>query len=301
MNFLLNLSSKLVFMKTFITSIFFLLSSLLSFGQNQPPKMIVILPFTTYSYYEDINCVSLPVYCPRQFNDVGLQAIFTTYSIDVPEVGYYDCSTQNQNYSAVELYGISSSTYPAFTQDLENYNQGVIAVDYLPGVPNQVYYTLLDNSVGSFQNITNGIVTTNNAALNQIFIDYNVFDITEFNQQKLISCNCNGVQLANTLNNLTNVTQSSFNSCGIAYLLNDESFSKSKTLIYPNPFSTILNIETSENINVYNVYDILGKKIIETSFNDDLKIKLSQVNSGIYFLNLLFDDGKIENIKIIKN
>lgn len=287
-------------MKTFIISIFSLLSSLLSFGQNQQPKMIIILPNTTYSYYQNTNCIGLPGSCPRQFNDVGLQTIFTTYSITVPEVGYYGCSTQNQNYNAVELYGISSSTNPAFTQDLENYNQGVIAVDYLPGIPNQVYYTLINNSVGSFQNITNGIVTTNNAALNQIFIDFNVFNITEVNQQKLISCNCNGVQLANTLNNLTNVTQSSFTNCGVAYL-NNESFSKSRSVIYPNPFSTILNIETSENVTVFNVYDSLGKKIIETSVKDDLKTKLTQVNSGIYFLNLLFDDGKIENRKIIKN
>lgn len=300
MNFSLNLNSKLVFMKTFLISIFYLLTSLSSFGQNQQPKMIVILPNTTYSYYQNTNCVGLPVSCPRQFNDAGLQAIFTTYSITVPEVGYYDCSTPSQYYKAVELYGISSSTYPAFTQDLENYNQGVIAVDYLPGNPNQVYYTLVDNSVGSFQNITNGIVTTNNAALNQIFIDFNVFNITEINQQKLISCNCNGVQLANTLNNLTNVTQSSFTSCGTVYL-NNESFSYSKTVVYPNPFSTILNIETSENVYVYNIYDSLGKKIIETSVKDDLITKLTQVNSGIYFLNLLFEDGKIENTRIIKN
>ena len=299
MNFLLNLSFKFIFMKTVIISIFYLLSSLPLFGQNQPPKMIVILPNTTYSYYPNTNCVGLPVSCPRQFNDVGLQAIFTAYFITVPEVGSYGCSIPGQNYRAVELNGISSSTNPAFTQDLENYNQGVIAVDYLPGNPNQVYYTLVNNSVGSFQNITNGIVTTNNAALNQIFIDFNVFNITEFNQQKLISCNCNGVQLANTLNNLTNVTQSSFTNCGIVYL-NNESFSKSKTVIYPNPFSTILNIETSENVNVYNVYDSLGKKIIETSVKDDLKTKLTQVNSGIYFLNVLFEDGKIENTKIIK-
>lgn len=287
-------------MKTLLLSIFYLLCSFLSFGQNQQPKMIVILPNTTYSYYQNSNCVGLPVSCPRQFNDVGLQAIFTTYSITVPEVGYYDCSTPSQYYKAAELYGISSSTYPAFTQDLENYNQGVIAVDYLPGNQNQVYYTLVNNSVGSFQNITNGIVTTNNASLNQIFIDFNVFNITEFNQQKLISCNCNGVQLANTLNNLTNITQSSFTSCGIVYL-NNESFTKSKIVVYPNPFSTILNIETSENVNIYNVYDSLGKKIIETSVKDDLNTKLAQVNSGIYFLNLLFEDGQIENTRIIKN
>jgi hypothetical protein len=287
-------------MKTFLIPIFYLFFSLSLFGQNQAPKMIVILPNTTYSYYENTNCLGMPGYCPRQFNDVGLQTIFTNYSVTVPEVGYYSCSTQNQNYNAVELYGISSSSIPAFTQDLENYDQGVIAIDYLPGVINQVYYTLTNDSVGSFQNITNGIVTTNYAALNQIFIDFNVFSITEYTQQNLISCNCNGVQLANALNNLTNITQSSFSSCGIAYLDN-ESFYKSKTVVYPNPFSTILNIETSENINLYNVYDSLGRKIIETSVKNDLKSKLTQVNSGIYYLYLSFEDGRIENVKIIKN
>lgn len=281
-------------MKTFLNPIFYLLFSLSLFGQNEPSKMIVILPFTTYSY-----CDGMPN-CQREFNDVGLQAIFTNYSITVPEVGSYGCSPENQNYNAVELYGISSSTNPAFTQDLENYDEGVIAIDYLPGVPNQVFYTLVNNSVGSFQNITNGIVTTNNDALNQIFIDFDVFGITEFSQQNQISCNCNEVQLANALNNLPSIIQSAFSSCSVGYLDN-ESFSKNKTEIYPNPFSTILNIETSENVNVYNVYDSLGKKIIETSIKDDLKSKLTQVNSGIYYLSLSFEDGRIENTKIIKN
>lgn len=274
-------------MKTHILSIFFLFNSFILLSQTQTNKMIVILPNTTTSYYADPSCVFLPQYCPRQFNDVGLQAIFDTNSVTVPEVGYYGCSTQSQNYSAIELYGISSSTNPAFTQDLENYNQGVIAVDYLPGTPNQVYYTLLNNSVGSFQNITNGIVTTNNASLNQIFIDYNVFDITEFNQQKLISCNCNGVQLANTLNNLTNVTQSSFTSCAIIYLNNNE-FLKSNTNVYPNPFSDNLYIESSQNISIYKIYDGLGKRIFQESSKSDFVIKLKDLNSGIYFLNLIF-------------
>ena len=268
------------------------------FGQNQPPKMIVILPNTTYSYYIDTNCVYLPVNCPRQFSDLGLQTIFSTYSIPVPEVGSYDCG-QGVNYNAVELFGMTSDTNPAFTQDLQNYSQGVVAVDYLAGNPSQVLYTLVDNMVGSFQNITNGIVTTNNTELNQIFTDNNVFSITEYNQQKQIACNCNGVQLANTLNNLTSVIQTSFSACGVVYL-NNESFLKSKTIIYPNPFSTIFNIETSENVDAYNVYDILGKKIIETAVKDDLIAKLAQVNTGIYYLNLVFEDGSIENTKIIK-
>jgi hypothetical protein len=45
----------------------------------------------------------------------------------------------------------------------------------------------------------------------------------------------------------------------------------------------------------------LGRKIIETSVKNDLKSKLTQVNSGIYYLNLSFEDGRIENVKIIKN
>lgn len=289
---------KTYYMKTYFCFIFFLVTYLSSYSQQE--KMIVILPSTTYSYYVDTSCISLPISCPRQFNDVGLQTIFDTYSITVPEVGgYYACSPQGQSYNAVELYGITSNTNPAFTQDLENYNQGVIAVDYLTGVPNQVYYTLINNSVGSFQNITNGIVTTNSAALNQIFIDFNVFDITEFNQQKLVSCNCNGVQLANTLNNLTNVTQASFTSCGVVYL-NDTNFQKSKTEIFPNPFSDKLTIESLEIITSFRVYDGFGKKVVETSSKTDFEINLHNLNSGIYFLNLVFQNGEIENKKIIK-
>ena len=285
-------------MKTFQLQILIFLISFSFFGQNSPQKMIVILPNTTYSYYADTSCVNLPVNCSRQFNDVGLQAIFNTYSITVPEIGSYICN-QGQNYSAAELIGISSSTNPAFTQDLQNYSQGVVAVDYISGTPNQVFYSLINNSIGSYQNITNGIVTTNNTELNQIFTDYNVFSITEFSQQKQISCNCNGVQLANSLNNLTSVTQSAFTSCGVVYLKN-ESFSKSKTIIFPNPFLTILTIETDEKITSFTVSDIIGNEILEAKSQNDLNTNLTSLNSGVYFLKLTFENKVSEIKKIIK-
>ena len=286
-------------MKNYQLQILICFISFSLFGQNQQTKMVVILPNTTYSYYTNPNCVNLPVNCQRQFNDAGLQAIFNTYLITVPEVGYYVCSTQTQNYSAVELYGISSGTIPAFTQDLQNYTQGVVAVDYIQGTPNQVYYNLINNSVGSFQNITNGIVTTNDAALNQIFTDFDVFSIIEFGQQKQVSCNCNGVQLANTLNNLTTIIQTSFTSCGIAYL-NNESFSKSKIVIYPNPFQNTLTIETDDKITSYSISNIVGNKILETTSQGDLNTNLTALNSGVYFLKLTFEDKGSEIKKIIK-
>lgn len=67
--------------------------------------------------------------------------------------------------------------------------------------------------------------------------------------------------------------------------LNDKD--KEEFSIYPNPSSNILNFRstTSENFDVL-VYDILGKKVIETNKNINTPLDISSLESGIYILKL---------------
>ncbi|MCB0453640.1 MAG: T9SS type A sorting domain-containing protein, partial [Aequorivita sp.] len=68
--------------------------------------------------------------------------------------------------------------------------------------------------------------------------------------------------------------------------------------VYPNPVSSILNIEISKNISFEKatIYSTLGKLILETS---EKEINLENLSSGIYFVEVVTDKGTVTK-KIVK-
>lgn len=68
--------------------------------------------------------------------------------------------------------------------------------------------------------------------------------------------------------------------------------------IYPNPVSTIFNIETSKTISFEKakIYSTLGKLIFVTSEN---QINLESLSEGIYFVEVVTDKGSVTK-KIVK-
>ncbi|HWY12224.1 MAG TPA: T9SS type A sorting domain-containing protein, partial [Bacteroidia bacterium] len=82
--------------------------------------------------------------------------------------------------------------------------------------------------------------------------------------------------------------------------LNDSSLS-----IYPNPASSLLYIKSEETIgkSQIKVTDMLGKTVLESKSTDlyQTSINIEQLNSGIYFLNIKFDNNKSIVKKFVKN
>lgn len=71
--------------------------------------------------------------------------------------------------------------------------------------------------------------------------------------------------------------------------------------LYPNPTKDIVNIESTENIDKVEIYNILGRKIMEeniNAFNSDINI--SSLPKDIYFLKI-FSAKKVNTRKIVKN
>ncbi|TVZ56903.1 putative repeat protein (TIGR02543 family)/predicted secreted protein (Por secretion system target) [Lutibacter sp. Hel_I_33_5] len=66
--------------------------------------------------------------------------------------------------------------------------------------------------------------------------------------------------------------------------------------IYPNPAKNTLNIRSNSKVEKVSIYNLLGKKVIETT---KLKINLERINSGIYLLKMKTEKGIITK-KIIK-
>ncbi|HLG41425.1 MAG TPA: T9SS type A sorting domain-containing protein, partial [Chitinophagaceae bacterium] len=72
---------------------------------------------------------------------------------------------------------------------------------------------------------------------------------------------------------------------GIPVLSNTESIS-----IFPNPSSSIFNVESSQKISQIEIYDVLGKIIYQSQpSSPKFEIDLSDKPKGIYFVKIISD------------
>ena len=63
--------------------------------------------------------------------------------------------------------------------------------------------------------------------------------------------------------------------------------------IYPNPANEVLFVNTTENINEINIYNIVGVRVYnETNFTTN-NIDLSNFNSGVYFIRINTEKGEV--------
>lgn len=80
-------------------------------------------------------------------------------------------------------------------------------------------------------------------------------------------------------------------------LLSTEYMEMEKIQIYPNPTNDIITIKTDHKIDSYSIYDITGKKIMQTAENT---IDLRALTNGVYILTFELE-GKTQTQKIILN
>ncbi len=71
------------------------------------------------------------------------------------------------------------------------------------------------------------------------------------------------------------------------------------TVIYPNPTSDILNIQTEQKISKIEIFDMSGK-LVKTQMNGDKKIDISKLLKGSYLINIVTDQTILKS-KFIKN
>ena len=75
---------------------------------------------------------------------------------------------------------------------------------------------------------------------------------------------------------------------------------KSITTIYPNPAKDFITIDLDFTKEVkINIIDVFGKEIYSTTVVDQKTIALDDFANGLYFIEVYFDQNKIETKKII--
>ena len=88
----------------------------------------------------------------------------------------------------------------------------------------------------------------------------------------------------------------------ITSLLSSNQFEDEEFKIYPNPTNDVLNIE-GNNIEVVSLYNLSGQLLFErkNESKQNIKVDLSQFQSGVYFIKLLSNTKAQKVIKVIKN
>lgn len=73
-----------------------------------------------------------------------------------------------------------------------------------------------------------------------------------------------------------------------------------KAKLFPNPVKDLLYINSSEKIKNISFYNIAGQKIKDESVSKADVIDLSHLKSGVYILNINYENGTVQTEKIIK-
>ena len=82
-------------------------------------------------------------------------------------------------------------------------------------------------------------------------------------------------------------------------LSTSETDRKDSVKVYPNPFSDVININTPELVKTIRVSDVSGK-LVKTINQPESIVRLNDLSTGMYVLQLDMKDGSKQSFKIIK-
>jgi len=249
--------------------------------------------------------------CGYESNDEGLNAIFENHNVVHYEKRYLYGGTSLENfYGAVHVGTCNNCNIDLLVTDLNEYDSVIRIASSHTDEDNFFNHglrlELADSMFGIPTGEVNGIITTNNADLNQVFVDYNVvyYDLIApggINDEAFeLLCECNAESLKQELDTLTEVV-SSTGLMTMYGLLSVNEVAHLNLEVYPNPFKNKLKLDVNKPIDQIILYDILGKSVYESSSISHFEDFSSTLKSGVYLLKLLTDEGETLTKKLIKS
>ncbi len=82
--------------------------------------------------------------------------------------------------------------------------------------------------------------------------------------------------------------------------ISTSAFSSESFTYYPSPVKSILNIESSNNIDSVQIYDMLGREVLNGNYsNSNIEMNVQGLSSGTYIMKVTIGDSS-QNFRIIK-
>ncbi|WP_299118633.1 T9SS type A sorting domain-containing protein [uncultured Winogradskyella sp.] len=274
------------------------------FGYAQLHYFQLVLENSNIGYEVFAGCQG----CGFESNDEGLNAIFQTHNVIYYQNSPIYSTDFEDLYNATLLGACNGCDINLLTQDLNDYDS-VIRIasstnenDFL--FNHGLSLNLVDNSIGIPNGVASGIVTTNDASLNQIFSDFNVSDYQLVNEGSSFErfdlfCDCDAVLLQQELDALS-TTVSFTERLYMGVVLSTEEEQLTQVNIYPNPFTDKVIIKTNKTIQSVLLFDILGKQVYKSSSISDFEDFSSSLKAGVYLLEVSTSNGESVTKKLIK-
>lgn len=79
-----------------------------------------------------------------------------------------------------------------------------------------------------------------------------------------------------------------------------EDFNKLSFNVYPNPTTGIVNVEATDTLLGYTIYDMSGKQIKQSLFAGNNQINLENASNGVYFIIITTVEGNSGTVKVVK-
>ena len=242
----------------------------------------------------------------QAMSDPGLNAILSLHQVNHLEIkGGHPYPDYNMRTIQID----DADNFSTLLSDLLAYPS---AVEYAEIIDAGVFaqccnVQLVSSNIGIPSGFADNIVVTNDIGLNLIFQNFNVYYYTQTYPSSTwesslryysIVCDCNSDLLRDALNNYTQVIQTA--GVAPAAYLKVEDYQNPKVSVYPNPFSTNLMIDSSIKIQNYGLVDLSGKVLLKTHSFSDIQNQLEQLQAGVYFIRLQFENNKFQTKKVIK-
>lgn len=80
-------------------------------------------------------------------------------------------------------------------------------------------------------------------------------------------------------------------------VIDSDLLAKNSTVVYPNPATDVVNIESKENVTSVEIIGLSGQKLLNSTSK---QINVSHLNKGIYIVKVLLSNGKTETHKLVK-
>lgn len=187
-----------------------------------------------------------------------------------------------------------------------------------------------NNGVGTAFDTSTAILTTESSHLYEVTIEYTLGDSAANSTKKARINSINGSNGASISDVSTGLSENVYNaltgsgayffnwalrfgfgSSELSHLhmrrleitknssvLSTERFNNFDFALYPNPVTKELNINSQENINKIQIFNLLGKKVLESTSTKSLDV--SSLNGSVYLVKLTSDKG-VSTKKFIKN